>query len=113
MLVVLGQLIRRQGVRGVPIGGFISAQLAEIWAAWREQMVFQTDSPDNVTSEINSLLPATPGGYIEHEKPVDCPHIVFSLPQRVGFTLSPREAASKVHNSHIMSSPDCPLLLDG
>ena len=36
VLFVAGPVILRQGLRGVPIGGFISAQLAEIWAIWRE-----------------------------------------------------------------------------
>ena len=35
-LLVSGQVLLEQGQRGVPIGEFLSAQLAEIWAAWRE-----------------------------------------------------------------------------
>ena len=35
-LFCLGPLILQQGSNGVPIGGFISAQIAEIWAMWRE-----------------------------------------------------------------------------
>ena len=35
-LFTLGQLIIKQGAKGVPTGGFLSAQLAEIWAIWRE-----------------------------------------------------------------------------
>ena len=34
--LVLGQLLLRQGDRGVPIGGHLSAQLAELWALARE-----------------------------------------------------------------------------
>ena len=116
MPIVLGQRVLRQGLRGGPFGGFISAQLNEIWAAWREQMVFETESPDGVTTEINCVLLEHPKGYMEHDKPGDGPHIVFSLSQHfffVDFTLSPPEAASKGQNSHIMSSPNCPLLLDG
>lgn len=37
-LFTLGNLILKQGVKGVPIGGFLSAQLAELWAIWREEM---------------------------------------------------------------------------
>ena len=37
-LYTLGELILQQGLKGVPIGGFLSAQLAEIWATWREAM---------------------------------------------------------------------------
>ena len=35
-LFTIGELIVRQGLKGVPIGGYLSAQLAEIWATWRE-----------------------------------------------------------------------------
>ena len=35
-LVVLGPLSLRQGLKGVPVGGFLSAQLAELWCMWRE-----------------------------------------------------------------------------
>ena len=35
-LFVLGPLVLRQGLKGVPIGGFLSAQLAELWCLWQE-----------------------------------------------------------------------------
>ena len=38
VLLAIGPLILSQGDKGVPIGGFISAQIAEIWAAWRESL---------------------------------------------------------------------------
>ena len=36
VVFTLGPLLMAQGHKGVPIGGFLSAQLAEIWALWRE-----------------------------------------------------------------------------
>ena len=30
------QIVLQQGASGVPIGGFLSAQLAELWALWKE-----------------------------------------------------------------------------
>ena len=35
-LFTMGPLIMHQGAKGVPIGGFVSAQIAEFWAMWRE-----------------------------------------------------------------------------
>ena len=35
-LVVLGPLILRPGLIGVPIGGFLGTQLTELWCMWRE-----------------------------------------------------------------------------
>ena len=33
-----------QGGKGIPIGGFISAQAAELWAMWRERHLFDSAS---------------------------------------------------------------------
>ena len=38
VLFVLQRPVLQQGGSGVPIGGFISAQLAELWALWRENV---------------------------------------------------------------------------
>ena len=32
----MGPIVLRQGGTGVPIGGFILAQIAELWALWKE-----------------------------------------------------------------------------
>ena len=37
-LFAFGNLILSRGRKGVPIGGFLSAQLAEIWCSWKEAM---------------------------------------------------------------------------
>ena len=36
-LFTIGPLIMHQGAKGVPIGGFVSAPIAELWAMWRER----------------------------------------------------------------------------
>ena len=35
-LFALGPLVFKQGSKGVPIGGYLSAQLSKLWAIWRE-----------------------------------------------------------------------------
>ena len=35
-LFLLSQVVLQQGTSGVPIGGFLSAQLAELWRLWKE-----------------------------------------------------------------------------
>ena len=35
-MFTIGPLIMHQGAKGVPIGGFVSALMAELWAMWRE-----------------------------------------------------------------------------
>ena len=47
MLLVAGSLILREGLRCVPIGGFISVILAEILAVWRKPQVL---SGEGITS---------------------------------------------------------------
>ena len=37
-LFVLGPLVMCQGEKGVPIGGFLSAHISEIWCLWREAL---------------------------------------------------------------------------
>ena len=54
VLFVLGSLILRPGGKGVPIGGFISAQLAELWALWKEHT--QLMGEQNVRTHFESAL---------------------------------------------------------
>ena len=35
-LFLLNQVVLQQGTSGVPIGGFLSARLAELWCLWKE-----------------------------------------------------------------------------
>ena len=37
----MGPLILLQGTTGIPIGGFLSAQLMELWCIWREVTTMQ------------------------------------------------------------------------
>ena len=42
VLSTAGGVVVAQGGKGVPIGGFISAQAAELWAMWREHHLFHS-----------------------------------------------------------------------
>ena len=44
VLFTAGGVVLAQGGKGVPIGGFISAQAAELWAMWRERNLFDSAS---------------------------------------------------------------------
>jgi hypothetical protein len=49
--LTLGPLLLRQGDRGVPIGGHLSAQLAELWALARElRLIFCDDRAELITA---------------------------------------------------------------
>ena len=39
----MGPLIMSQGTTGIPIGGFVSAQLTELWCIWREVTAMRRD----------------------------------------------------------------------
>ena len=48
----IGPMIMAQGKRGVPIGGFISAQCAELWCIYKEYLAFTTNA-DTVSRQWN------------------------------------------------------------
>ena len=59
-LLVLGNLILKQGRKGVPIEGFLSTQLAELWALWREYANLSGDSCDQTATLMNEQVKANP-----------------------------------------------------
>ena len=63
-LFTIGELIIQQGLKGVPIGGYLSAQLAEIWATWRESTFLYGDSKHLTETLVNA--PATTWWDAEH-----------------------------------------------
>ena len=52
-LLTLGPLILKQGLKGAPIGGFLSAQLAEIWATWREVHYLRGKGKTDAQRKVN------------------------------------------------------------
>ena len=95
-LFVLHRLILRQGGSGVPIGGFISAQLAELWALWRENRQLQGEVEDRNLFERawNDAMHSQETVFPEvqpPERPVR-PSLCGSVTGPSDFTLSPAAA---------------------
>ena len=58
-LFCMGRVILEQGSRGVPIGGFTSAQIAEIWCCWKEHCSLgDKDGVVTLGDKVNEVLPA-------------------------------------------------------
>ena len=55
VFLTVGAIILCQGARGIPIGGFLSAQIAEIWACWKEYTGFFGDSVQTVQHKLTSV----------------------------------------------------------
>ena len=102
LLFVAGPLILRQGLRGVPIGGFISTQLAEIWSIWREVRALQGE---------HSAVQQPPKEFVDSRKPQDLPpEVVCSFSPHSDFTMAPQVGATMVPSGGIMAAPTCPLM---
>ena len=48
-MFLLDQIVLQQGSSGVPIGGFLGAQLAELWALWKEVLALGGGTPSSST----------------------------------------------------------------
>ena len=59
-LLVLRHLILKQGRKGAPIEGFLSAQLANLWALWREHESLSGDLCDQTATQVNEQVRANP-----------------------------------------------------
>ena len=111
VLFVAGPLILRQGLRGVPIGGFISAQLAEIWAIWREVQALQGDQAPQTLRDIHSAIQRPPKDFVDSPKPLDLPSdVVCSFSSHSDFTMAPQMGTTMVPSGGIMAAPACPFM---
>ena len=101
-LFVLGPLILRQGLKEVPIGGFVSAQLAELWCLWREWHAL-TQATD-ATSK-NWLVEYT---RVSREEKVifDNNDVLFLTPDNCDKFLASVGAQAMVQNRSVAHSPD-------
>ena len=86
-LFTLGELIITQGINGVPIGGFLSAQLAEIWARWGEVTYLFGDSRGVTETSVNESIKEW-----GNEQGEGYPLPTLTLPGNKDFTLGPLEA---------------------
>ena len=127
-LLSLGTMILRQGARGVPIGEFLSAQLAEIWCAWREyRSLFAPLDPSTPVSpferEVRQALNCscklrdTTDQSAGHVPRAQCPvcgamYDSFSLARDVDYTLAPHCAQSMGVSGSILISPTVHTLTD-
>ena len=99
-LFVLCPLILSQGDKGVPIGGFLSAQISELWELWREvQYVFGDQQAAVAEQWCAAILPLLPTLVAA----VDT--VELSLIGDTDFTLSPIFAQTMVCRQKIMVHP--------
>ena len=90
-------LIIKQGIKGVPIGGFLSAQLTEIWATWREVPCLFGDSREITETAINESIEKW-----GREQGGGRPLPTLALTGNTGFTLAPLEAQTMSYHEGMM-----------
>ena len=118
-LLVAGRVLLQQGQRGVPIGEFLSAQLAEIWAAWKEfsKLFATSDDTNNFAADVTSALHqvctcSVPSVFsdqlTERSLCMKCNacQTSFTLAQECDFTMAPHQAAHMVPHGPVMRAPD-------
>ena len=60
VLFTAGGVVLAHGGKGVPIGGFISAQAAELWAPWREKHLFDSASTGTARDAWQEIIDNPP-----------------------------------------------------
>ena len=109
-LFALGPLVFRQGSKGVLIGGYPSAQLAELWAIWREATFLLVPERQATERAVNDSIskvwrPCTTRGT------PPTPSEITLTGENTDFTSSPTEAQRmKFHDEdgHDEEPGDCP-----
>uniref|UniRef100_A0A7S1I2K4 Uncharacterized protein n=1 Tax=Eutreptiella gymnastica TaxID=73025 RepID=A0A7S1I2K4_9EUGL len=95
-LFCFGRLILSQGKKGVPIGGFLSAHLAEIWCAWKEELRLFGDQKSEVEERVTSSLQnAFPGVGVK-----------LSLLGHTDFTIAPHQGETMQCLGGMLRRPD-------
>ena len=110
VLFTAGGVILAQGGKGVPIGGFISAQAAEIWAIWKEHCVFSDQHRSEATTRWQQIIDAPPKEWEDLSPPtVRMPNSV-SVTETSDFSMAPRPAATMRVQGLAMASPQSHLV---
>ena len=117
-VLVAGRVLLQQGHRGVPVGEFLSAQLAEIWAAWREHTrlfantleatSLESEVQNNITEFCTCHMPSQHSSFpTQSEVCMACSStpVQFSLLRDPDCTLSCGVAASMAPSGPLMRSP--------
>ena len=102
-----------QGGKGVPIGGFLSAQAAEIWAVWKEHCVFSDEHHSVAYARWQQIIDAPPKEWEDLSSPIVHKSIPVSVAETSHFSVPPRPAATmRVEGlataspqSHLVSEP--------
>ena len=109
VLFILQRLVLQQGGSGVPIGGFISAQLAELWALWRENVKLRGEDAvrQGFESDWNRALHNDPPVF-ESVKPPDGhprPNMQGNVSGKTDFSMSPDTSDKMQVRGNMMRSP--------
>ena len=99
------------GPKGVPIGGFLSAQLAELWALWREYVNLSGDSCDLTATLVKNQVRCNP---CDEETKELLPPLPFwlslSLTGDSDFTLGSSESQNMNYMVGMVRSPNIALV---
>ena len=105
VLFTAGGVILAQGGKGVPIGGFISAQAAEIWAIWKDHCVFSDEHRSAATSRWQHIIDAPLKEWEDLPPPTVHTSVSVSVAVTSDFSVAPRPAATIRVQVLAMASP--------
>ena len=103
ILFIAGAVILQQNGKGVPIGGFISAPAAELWAMWKEARSTSEESRSALTSKRNAVLGKPPRDWAELQPPQPLLPVSATLMRATDFTMPPQVAATMTQHGALMT----------
>ena len=112
ILFTAGAVIVQQNGKGVPIGGFILAQTAGLWAMWKEARLTSDESRNALTSEWNAVLKQPPKDWAELQTPCPLLPISATLMGATNFMMAPQATASMTQHGALMTHASPHLVLE-
>ena len=112
ILFTAGAVVLQQNGKGVPIGGFISAQAAELRAMWKEARLTSEESRSALTSEWNAVLAKPPKDWAELQPPQPLLPVSATLMGATDFTMAPQAAATMTQHGALMTHASPHLVLE-